>query len=79
MGTFLLAERTGMHQQLFDEGTEAEFFSSDEEMVDKTRFYLQHDEARQQIAAAGRARCERSGYSSVELLRKIVETVSHLD
>jgi spore maturation protein CgeB len=44
-------------------------------MLDKARFYLAHDEARQQIAAAGRARCERSGYSSVELLRNIVESL----
>jgi spore maturation protein CgeB len=79
MGTFLLAERTDVHQQLFDEGKEAEFFSSDEEMVEKTRFYLRHDEARRQIAAAGRIRCERSGYSSLDLLRKILEAVSHLE
>jgi spore maturation protein CgeB len=79
MGTFLLAERTALHRQLFDEGKEAEFFSSDDEMVDKIRFYLQHDEAREQIAAAGRARCEKSGYSSLELLRKIIEAVSRLD
>ncbi|NWF72388.1 MAG: glycosyltransferase [Nitrospirae bacterium] len=75
MGTFLLAERTALHQQLFDEGKEADFFSSDEEMLDKTRFYLRHEDARNRIAAAGRARCERSGYSSRDLLKRILDTV----
>lgn len=76
MGTFLLAERTPLHQQLFDEGKEAEFFSSDEELLDKTRFYLNHDEARETIAAAGRARCEKSRYATNNLLSRIVESLS---
>jgi len=75
MGTFLLAERTPLHQELFEEGKEAEFFTSDEELLDKTRFYLKHEEARETIAAAGRARCERSGYSSSDLLRQVIDAV----
>lgn len=77
MGTFLLAERTALHQELFEEGKEAEFFDSDGEMLDKARFYLANNGAREQIALAGRARCERSGYSSSNLISKIISALSN--
>lgn len=76
MGTFLLAERTALHQELFEEGKEAEFFASDDEMLDKARFYLKNNESRQRIASAGRTRCERSGYSTTDLLSKIISALS---
>jgi len=74
-GGFLLAERTGEHRELFEEGREAEFFGSEEELLEKTRFYLAHARARRRIAAAGRARCLRSGYSNRERLRWMLAEV----
>jgi spore maturation protein CgeB len=77
-GAFMLAERTADHQALFDEGQEAEFFSSSDEMCDKIQFYLANDSARRRIAAAGHARCLRSGYGDRARMRQLLTTVDSL-
>jgi spore maturation protein CgeB len=73
-GAFMLAERTEEHLDLFKEGVEAEFFGSNEELVAKVRYYLDYPEQRKRIAAAGRERCLRSGYSYHERLRWMLKT-----
>jgi hypothetical protein len=70
---FFLAERTPAHQQLYDEGKEAEFFASPEECRDKIRYYLQNDAERERIAAAGHQRCLRSGYGLRARMEQTVE------
>jgi len=77
-GAFMLAERTPDHLELFEEGKEAHFFSDDDELRDKVRFYLHHDAARIQIASAGRERCLKSGYSVQHQLRRVVEKLPSL-
>lgn len=74
-GVFMLAERTEEHRQLFTEGKEAEFFESAEELVEKCRFYLGHEENRRAVAAAGRRRCIEAGYGNPETLCAVLDRI----
>lgn len=71
-GVFMLAERSDEHLSLFEEGIEAEYFSNTDELIDKTRFYLANERARARIAAAGRLRCERSGYENARCMERLL-------
>lgn len=77
-GVFMLAERTDEHRELFKEGVEADFFSSQEELIDKTKFYLKHPGIRTRIAAAGYRRCQNSGYSNNNRLEYVLSKISKL-
>jgi spore maturation protein CgeB len=73
-GSLMIADRTDEHREFFEEGKEAEFFSSTDELVDKVRFYVANDAARERMAKAGFERCHSAGYSYhhrvAEILRK---------
>lgn len=74
-GGFMLGERTAEHAHLFQEGVEAEFFASRQELLEKVRYYLNNPGRRQEIAAAGRRRCLEGGYSNVDRLRGILQQI----
>jgi hypothetical protein len=74
-GGFMLAERTPEHQRLFAEDQEAVYFGANEELLAKVRHYLEHEEERRQIAAAGRQRCLASGYSHHDRLKLMLAVI----
>ena len=61
--SLMIADRTDEHQMFFEEGREADFFSSEEELLDKVRFYVENEAIREQIALRGYQRCLASGYT----------------
>jgi spore maturation protein CgeB len=69
---FLLAERTSEHERLFEEGKQAEYFASFDELLAKCRHYLAHDDERREIAEAGYRRAHAS-YTTTHLVTAILE------
>lgn len=72
-GGFMLAERTKRHLEFFEEGKEAIFFDSNEELLELAKKYLMDDNTRKKIAEAGRERCLTSGYSMRAQLQKMIK------
>lgn len=62
-GGFMLAEYSSEHARLFEEGKEAAFFRSRDDLLEKIRYFCDHEDERKTIAAAGRRRCLDDGYS----------------
>jgi len=58
-GGFYLAEHSDELADFFTPGVEIETWRTREELREKCRFYLAHDDARRAVAAAGRARALR--------------------
>ena len=58
-GGFLLHERTAELADYYEEGREVACFGSPTELVEKVRYYLDHEAERVRIAQAGHARCVR--------------------
>lgn len=56
-GGFMLHQRTDELLQYFKEDMEVACFSTPEEMVDKVKYYLEHEDERERIRIAGHRRC----------------------
>jgi hypothetical protein len=76
LGAFLLHERNDVVTRYFKEGVEAEFFDTDDELLEKCRHYLARPDERRRVAEAGRRRCFESGYFEIDRVREILPTLA---
>ncbi|MGH7924204.1 MAG: CgeB family protein [Candidatus Binatus sp.] len=72
-GGFMLTERSGTHDELFSEDDEAAFFGTPVEFVAKVRSYLERDEARARIAAAGNRKIAHGRNTYADRLLEIIQ------
>ena len=73
---FLLAERTSRHLELFEEGSEAEFFSCENELLAKIKIYLSSPEKIINMGTAARKRCLLSGYGMSQQTMKMLKILN---
>ena len=71
-GGFMLAERTAEHKSMFVEGMEDEFFSGNEELLQKVQKYQREKDLAALIAKSGRVRCENGCYDMLSQTRFIL-------
>lgn len=70
--SLLMAERTVEHERLFKDGEEAAFFSSNQELLDKCKYYLSRPAECKRVTENGYLRCVNSGYSNDVMVRSIL-------
>jgi len=71
-GAFMLAERTSEHITFFKEGQEIACFGSVEELKEKIEYYLEHDDERRRIAAAGYRKVTQGGHSYIDRMKRVL-------
>jgi spore maturation protein CgeB len=76
--TFMLSEYSPDLASLYEEGKEAEFFRSPDELVEKIRFYLEHDAEREAIARAGQARLLADGHDILSRAKQFMSVAQGL-
>lgn len=76
--TMMLSEYTDDLASLYEEDKEIVFFRSKEELVEKIRYYLSHDEEREKIAIAGYERLIRDGHEVKDRVRQVIKCYEEL-
>jgi len=71
----MLSQRSEELETFFAEGREFAGFASPEEMYDKARYYLEHDNERRLMAERGYLRLQAGKHTIADRVNKIIELI----
>lgn len=71
--TMMMAEYTDDLNSMFKEGSEAEYFRTKEELLDKVTYYLNNDEKLLQVSSAGHKRLYDDGHEVKDRCEQIIK------
>lgn len=74
-GSFMLTERSDEHALLYKEGQEIACFETVDELVEKVRYYLGHEQERIKIARAGYNRVIADHHTYADRLKEMLNNV----
>jgi hypothetical protein len=77
--TMFLAERTTEHTYMFDEGKNAEFFSSPDELIKKLKYYLNNKKIIDTIAEQGYKKCLEAKWDYDSQIEKVLLSLYNPD
>lgn len=73
--TLMLSEYTDDLASLFEEGVEADYFRSHDELLDKVAFYMNNPAVRERVAQRGHERLLRDGHDVRSRMRSFLDVV----
>lgn len=73
--TLLLSEYSDDLATLYQEGIEADFFRTKEELIQKLKRYIENDQLRHSVAEAGYYRIIHDGHDVISRMRQVLEWV----
>ncbi len=76
--TMMLAEYSPDLAMLYSEGRDVELFRSTDELIGKINFYLQHNDKRVAVAAAGCESVLRNGHDVMSRMKSVMEWVGDI-
>lgn len=76
--TMMLSIYTDDLASMFEPDKEAAYFNSKEELIDKVKYYLSHDEERKKVGQAGYERLIRDGHEVTDRAQQIIDEYEKL-